>query len=351
MSMQPSDSDQASLSYPPLDASSSERIAQMARLHLGDLPTAFSCRQVANGAVYKFELPVENIDAPTMQVVITDGTSENTTTLNTSGYTCDYRRGTLMLNSSPNNGLFLVVSGVYYRDLLAAEIDLYVRQCYLQHVYGTNPTPQIDIYPAPGPPAGGYSAGVYGTPAPPGLPEIEEYPLSLQVAIMALEDRATQVAQEMDVRTPDGVTISRQQVFSQIRTQIAALDQRYMNIAAALNVGLYRISVSTLRRVSYTTNRLIPIYRPREYDDLAWAQREIPLVDTEATVYSEEYLWLAGTAYNQNDLVAEGGQRYVALQNVPIGGPDPITDVNPLTGTGYYWATTNIDSSNWYGTW
>jgi hypothetical protein len=47
-----------------------------------------------------------------------------------------------------------------------------------------------------------------------------------------------------------------------------------------LNVGLHRIEVSTLRRESRTTGRLVPLYVPREFDDYSWPERILPPIDS-----------------------------------------------------------------------
>src|SRR5262252_11185520 len=73
------DTDQA-LVYPPVDPSSTQRIAQMARLRLRDLPRPFICRQTCSGVAWRFELPVINIERMSLQVAITDTSQGNTQT-------------------------------------------------------------------------------------------------------------------------------------------------------------------------------------------------------------------------------------------------------------------------------
>jgi hypothetical protein len=53
----------------------------------------------------------------------------------------------------------------------------------------------------------------------------------------------------------------------------------YNKRAAALNIGLERLEVLNLRRVSKTTNRLVPLYKDREVGDYGPIERlwpEIP---------------------------------------------------------------------------
>jgi len=47
-----------------------------------------------------------------------------------------------------------------------------------------------------------------------------------------------------------------------------------------LGVGLGRAEIGTLRRVSKTTNRLVPVYVVREYDDISRPRRLFTEPDT-----------------------------------------------------------------------
>ena len=345
------DTDQ-SLLYPPVNPSSTQRVAQMARLRLRDFPRPFICRQTCTGAAWRFELPVENIDRGTVQVVLTDTTQGQTQSpvLGTD-FILDDHGGIVTFSQAPGQGLLMVATGTYYRDLLPPEMDLYVRTAYIQHTYGTEPTEQVDGgYPPVQPPqlnAAGQPVA-YGTPAPMMISEIEEYPLSILVTIMALWDMAVGVAQQHDVHTPDGVTIPVSQTFQQITSLIGQLQSQYMALSSALGVGLYRITQSRLRRVSRTTKRLVPIFRSKEYDDITWPQREMPAIDVTQQMYTYQGLWNPNRPYEKNDLIDYMSQRYVALQTST--NIDPARDVNPQTGQGYYWAWTTINSG-WTGWW
>jgi hypothetical protein len=345
------DSDQ-SLAYPPVNPSSTQRIAQMARLRLRDLPRPFVCRQTCSGVAWRFELPVENIDRNTLQVVLTDTTPAGTTTpIINQDFFFDDHGGVLTFNVAPAQGQLMVAQGTYYRDFLPPELDLYVRTAYIQHTYGTEPTADVDTgYPPIQPPQLN-SAGQpisYGTPAPMTISEVEEYPISILVTIMALWDMAVGAAQQHDVHTPDGVTIPISQTFQQIMGMINALQQQYLTLSSALGVGLYRITMSRLRRVSRTTKRLVPLYRSKEYDDLTWPQREIPNIDVTEQMYTYQGLWDATRTYQPKDLIDWENQRYVCLQaNTDI---DPTRDVDPTTGSGYYWARSTINTG-WVGWW
>ena len=348
------DTDQG-LPYPPVNPSSTQRIAQMARLRLRDLPRPFIARQTCSGVAFRFELPVENVSAPNLQVVLTDTTAGGTTSLNLGfDFVLDEHGGVLVFSNAPAAGILLVAQGTYYRDLLPPELDLYVRTAYIQHTYGMDQQWEGTIdqgyppYPGPPPLAVDGQPSAYGTPKPMMISEVEEYPISILVTIMALWDMAVGIAQQHDVHTPDGVTIPIGQTWNQIMKMIEGLDAQYKALSAALGVGLYRITQSRLRRVSRTTKRLVPIYRSKEYDDITWPQREMPEIDVTQKMYTYQGTWDPERPYNQQDLIDYENHRYVALQ--PSTNVDPLRDVDPKTGTGYYWAYTTINTG-WVGWW
>jgi hypothetical protein len=84
---------------------------------------------------------------------------------------------------------------------------------------------------------------------------------------------ATDAAFDIDISAPDGVTIPRSERFSQLSNIVQQRWEQYRQLCAQLNVGLWRIEMSTLRRVSRTTNKYVPIYIPQEVDDARMPQR------------------------------------------------------------------------------
>ncbi|MEU5425165.1 hypothetical protein AB0H73_06105 [Streptomyces olivoreticuli] len=111
------------------------------------------------------------------------------------------------------------------------------------------------------------------------LPEIEELPLAILATVNALWDIATSLAPEPDIQTPEGTHIDRERTYTKTMDQITALTDRYKELCAQLNVGMYRIEVATLRRISQTTGRFPPVHTPREFDDSASPVRQLPPID------------------------------------------------------------------------
>lgn len=111
------------------------------------------------------------------------------------------------------------------------------------------------------------------------LPEIEELPLTLLGVSFALWALATDAATDVNIDTVEGTHVDRAQRFGQVMSMIDAVMARYHDICEQLNIGLWRIEMADLRRVSRTTSRLVPLYREREYDDYGLAVRELPATD------------------------------------------------------------------------
>jgi hypothetical protein len=111
------------------------------------------------------------------------------------------------------------------------------------------------------------------------LPPVEEPLLAYLAVINVLWTLATDAASDASISTAEGTSVDRAGRYRQLMEHIDSIQSRYNALAAQLNVGLARIEQFTLRRVSRTTNRLVPIFKEREYDDGAHPQRLIPPID------------------------------------------------------------------------
>jgi hypothetical protein len=112
------------------------------------------------------------------------------------------------------------------------------------------------------------------------LPPIEESLVAIRASIDALWALATDASTDIDISSADGTTVPRSQRYQQLREQIDGMTERYNHLCAMLNVGLDAIEVSKIRRVSKTTNRLVPIFEDREYDDYELPRRQLPPIST-----------------------------------------------------------------------
>jgi hypothetical protein len=156
--------------------------------------------------------------------------------------------GTITFTNVPSSGSTIVVTGTHYRYFSTAELTTFVNTAILQHTNN-----KTDSY------------GSLMTIA--NLPAVEEYPVALAATIEALWALATDASFDINIQAPDGVIIPRAQRFSQLSQIISGRQEQYKALCAALNVGLWRVEMGTLRRVSRTTNKLVPVYLAQEIDD------------------------------------------------------------------------------------
>jgi hypothetical protein len=105
------------------------------------------------------------------------------------------------------------------------------------------------------------------------MPLVEEYPLAVLATTKALWALLTDASFDIDIHAPDGVSIPRSQRHRQLMDMLASRQQQYREYSAALNIGIDRIEVFKLRRVSHSTGRLVPVWIEREIDNNSSPQR------------------------------------------------------------------------------
>jgi hypothetical protein len=177
-----------------------------------------------------------------------------TNTVNVSVTNTGTVSGTVTFTQIPKNGATIVVSGTHYRYFTTAELTTFINTAVTQHTdnrtdaYGSNTTIA-------------------------NLKPVEEYPVALLATVEALWALATDASFDINITAPDGVVIPRAQRFAQLSQIIAARQEQYRNLCSALNIGLWRIEMGILRRVSRTTNKLVPIYMSQEIDDSSKPER------------------------------------------------------------------------------
>lgn len=162
--------------------------------------------------------------------------------------------GTVTFTNVPKSGAAIVVSGTHYRYFTTTELTSFINTAVTQHTdnktdsYGRQITLAL-------------------------IPAVEEYPVALLATIEALWALATDASFDINIQAPDGVVIPRAQRFAQLSQIIQARKEQYRELCSALNIGLWRIEVGILRRISRTTNKLVPVYMPQEIDDSTQPER------------------------------------------------------------------------------
>jgi hypothetical protein len=107
----------------------------------------------------------------------------------------------------------------------------------------------------------------------------EQQLLGIGTVMYAYWALLTEFSTEIDVSTPEGMMIPASQRFQQVQSMFQYWKMKYDEMAAALDVGILKIEVKELRRVSRLTNRYVPVFRGREVDDPRPPVRLYPPID------------------------------------------------------------------------
>jgi hypothetical protein len=213
------------------------------RLELGDQPVQFTFNAVGDNSTVDYQLPCKPVDINTLTVSVNGSPVAYPT-----GYTLEADIGMLHFVTAPPADAVILVNGVRFRYFTDDDICRFIDTAVTQHTYN-----RTDAFG---------SMVTLRT-----LEGVEEYPLAILATIEALWVLATDSAFDINITAPDGVVIPRAQRYQQLTNIIQQRWDQYRALCAQLNIGLWRIEMGTLRRVSRTTNKLIPIYMSQEVDD------------------------------------------------------------------------------------
>lgn len=233
---------------------------------LGDPPVPFRDTLRGTGSVSQYELSANNVTAV---VVIHIAGSVTTTLATPADYTLDAADGLLDLTVPLPLDNLLLVSGSSTSLFTDAELDTHITDALMHHTQGrTDATRYLS-------PHGfiRYDEVAIGLG---NLPPEEESLVALLAQIEASWVLYADAATDINVETSDGTTVNRAQRFAQLQALIPFLTSQYEMLCSKLGVGLFAIEVTNLRRVSRTTNRLVPEFREREYDDYSLPKRILP---------------------------------------------------------------------------
>lgn len=261
-------------------------VLKRVRIELGDTGAPFSDTFLGTGTVTMFDLTEINVwdvsatwvkdMVPTPLVAETD-------------YSLDAQEGRIFLLPAVGplpQGDTLVVSGKAGGLFSDDELEMFINDSVLQHTKGRE---TVERYRS----TEGFIRYLETPVTLANLPAVEGSLVAIRASIEALWALATDAATDIDISTADGTTVPRTQRYRQLRQQIDGLTDRYNDLCAQMNVGLNRLEVGKLRRVSRTTNRLVPVFVSREYDDYDLPRREITPVD----VHNEDKSGVASPVY------------------------------------------------------
>jgi hypothetical protein len=218
-------------------------------------------------------------------IITLDGTDISTTVdvEETTGY--------MTFDEVPETGAVVVAAGTYFKYFTVTEIEQFVCTAFDQHTAN-----HADTYGR---------AILLDT-----LPGLEEYPVITYASTLALYTLATDASFDIDITAPDGVQIPRSERYRQLMQMIEVRKQQYRELCSQLGIGLYRIDVFSLRRISKTTNRYVPIYLPLEVNDRSMPQRVILPIPSYGSA-------IAPSSVPTRDLMMYEGDNFVAILDFP----------------------------------
>lgn len=233
-------------------------VMEVARTYLRDFPKFF---QVSfDGAGRTYELGHPNVDADTLWIASNVGASVSA--LSSNQYSLDARNGVLRLANTPASGSKIMVEGYYYEWVLPTDLEFYAKQAISQHTFS------LEI------PLENMSQLIIETI---GMGTICE-------TLMAL---MSEFSRDIDVMTSESVHIPASQRFRMAQSLLQYWSSQYDKQARALNIGVDRIEIFNLRRVSRTTNRYVPIFKAKELGDYGPIERIFPNQDKEVIQLEE----------------------------------------------------------------
>lgn len=244
------------------------------RAEIGDPAFAFRDVTQSDGVITQLDLSEDHVNTngfsiTTQQFSPTVVTSELVFGVD---YILDADNGMVQLNTPVSNGSTIIVEGTSWDMFSDDEISTYCGDAINWHVYNRVIQERYRT-------AGNGFIGYRDTPINlDNLPPVEEPLIVMLATINIFWVLANDATTDTDVQTAEGTNLSRHQRYEQIMNQIHEMTDRYEFYCMQLNVGVYAIEVTDLRRVSQTTGRLIPLFKPREYDDSAYPTRLLPPV-------------------------------------------------------------------------
>jgi len=222
-------------------------ISNIARTYLRDFPKFFQTSFEATTRTYELGHPNIDIDS----LYIATYTSNTPTELSASAFSLDARNGILRLASTPAANSSLMVEGYHYEWILPADLDFYTTHAIEEHAYNLS-TPVENM-----------SAIVIDT-------------IGMAAIVNSLWALLSEYSRDIDVMTSESVHIPGSQRFRMVQSLLEYWQAQYEKQARALNIGVNRIEVMTLSRISRITNRYVPIYRGRELGDYGPIERVFP---------------------------------------------------------------------------
>jgi len=221
-----------------------EYVVEVARTYLRDFPKFFQVNFDAIGRT--FELGQPNVDISTIWVASVVGAS--VTPLNSANYSIDARNGIVRLATTPVANSKIIIEGYYYEWVLPADLEFYSKHSINYH----KPTINVPL-----------------EQANPAVLDV----IGIGALLEALQALMTEYARDIDVMTSESIHIPGSQRFRMLQSLCQQWELEYRKRANNLNIGPERIEQFSLRRVSRSTNRLVPLYKAKELGEYGPMER------------------------------------------------------------------------------
>lgn len=258
------------------------------RMEIGDFEESFQASVQGDGFARRFDLP-EEVITPTGLVVTLALEDEHgyhpPTVVPETDYELEATPGIITLATPPPNDSILTVTGKHHQFFTDEELNLFIRSAALKHTHSAE---ELTVYRD----INGFKRFLYTDQTVDGIKPVEHHAIALLAAIEALEVIRSDATYDINTVTSDGTSLPREDRFRNLGELIATKQARYDDMCTKLGVGLGRIEVFTLRRVSRTTGRLVPVYVSREYDD-----RRLPPL----RVFAPRNLGVTGSGFTKLD--------------------------------------------------
>jgi hypothetical protein len=228
-----------------------DAIIEVARNYLRDFPHFFQVSFAPAGRTY--QLGHVNVDPDTLWVASVT-TDVATDLVAGTDYDLDARNGVLRLTATPTGVDNLLIEGSHYQWVPTADLGFYADVAINYHTHNLKV------------PAGNLAPAVVNV-------------IGIYTLVQALWGLLGEYSRDIDVITSESVHIPASQRFRMVQSLLDQWSGEYNKQAQALNIGLDRIEVVNLRRVSKLTNRLVPLFESRELGDYAPYERLWPEID------------------------------------------------------------------------